>query len=56
MKRSGVRGGPKRAGGTRGGIHATGKKESIGIPLYGYANDGRKGGRRGEKSEVDTGE
>lgn len=22
---------------------ATGEKESIGIPLYGYANDGRKG-------------
>lgn len=49
MKRSGVRGGPKRAGGTRGGIHATGEKESIGIPLYGYANDGRKRGAEEKK-------
>lgn len=27
----------------QGGDCATGEKESIGIPLYGYANDGRKG-------------
>lgn len=31
----------------RSGDCATGEKESIGIPLYGYANDG--GGKRGEK-------
>lgn len=38
----------------RAGDRTTGEKESIGIPLYGYANDGRQRGRKGEKSEVDT--